>query len=469
MILCVVGRFGTEGSEVQILSPRPIPKKIREIQSAGSLGSLVRIPVSEPSDRRFKSALIAESFEISRLRLQRLVHPESPSKQSATLDATRPRGRTRFTKLTIDPLIGLSRRSHGRSANKRQLIATRLDPRAIDELRNEAKRRDPGYTTLTDEVLAKHAKQMHERNLVLRSSGCDEPVGRASRASTTPCSSIDPWAGPDVRSEGTCISGRVVENCRRHRMAVVRQSGIKRARADPRERRGTMDRRTFLHRAAFVGGSVFLGPLHALGARVAAGERPPRVVGLRASGAERRFMAPRSVQLSGDFAAGKPMSDGQLTPGLFDGMGAFPGPRRHDHSDPQPREPRAGRRAARSSRAGHSSTTRWHSGGTRSSKSGARTPGSMGDRRAGLHLRSACATSPSSAARRPTAPAARASAHVDHVRGSRRSVFPRAPGRNTATSTRSTRVPTVRCRRSRSCRPAGLFTKRRSSDPASST
>ena len=31
-------RFGTEGSEVQILSPRPISKKIREIQSAGSLG-----------------------------------------------------------------------------------------------------------------------------------------------------------------------------------------------------------------------------------------------------------------------------------------------------------------------------------------------------------------------------------------------------------------------------------------------
>src|SRR5712691_2412181 len=31
-------RFGTEGSEVQILSPRPIPIEFREIQSAGSLG-----------------------------------------------------------------------------------------------------------------------------------------------------------------------------------------------------------------------------------------------------------------------------------------------------------------------------------------------------------------------------------------------------------------------------------------------
>ena len=34
----IVPRFGTEGSEVQILSPRPIPKEICEIQSAGSLG-----------------------------------------------------------------------------------------------------------------------------------------------------------------------------------------------------------------------------------------------------------------------------------------------------------------------------------------------------------------------------------------------------------------------------------------------
>src|SRR5438093_10681012 len=35
----VSARFGTEGSEVQILSPRPIPKEIPEIQPAWSLGS----------------------------------------------------------------------------------------------------------------------------------------------------------------------------------------------------------------------------------------------------------------------------------------------------------------------------------------------------------------------------------------------------------------------------------------------
>jgi hypothetical protein len=34
-----VSRFGTEGSEVQILSPRPIPKKTCIIQAARSLGS----------------------------------------------------------------------------------------------------------------------------------------------------------------------------------------------------------------------------------------------------------------------------------------------------------------------------------------------------------------------------------------------------------------------------------------------
>ena len=38
------GRFGTEGSEVQILSPRPLfTNKITKIQSAGTLGSTFEI------------------------------------------------------------------------------------------------------------------------------------------------------------------------------------------------------------------------------------------------------------------------------------------------------------------------------------------------------------------------------------------------------------------------------------------
>jgi len=42
----------------------------------------------------------------------------------------------------------------------RQLIAIRLDQRVIDEFRKEAKRRNVGYQTLINEVLAKHIKQV---------------------------------------------------------------------------------------------------------------------------------------------------------------------------------------------------------------------------------------------------------------------------------------------------------------------
>ena len=42
----------------------------------------------------------------------------------------------------------------------RQLIAIRLDPRVIAEFRKEAKRRNLGYQTLINEVLAKHVKHV---------------------------------------------------------------------------------------------------------------------------------------------------------------------------------------------------------------------------------------------------------------------------------------------------------------------
>ena len=42
----------------------------------------------------------------------------------------------------------------------RQLIAIRLDPRVIDKFRKEAKRRNLGYQTLINEVLAKHVKDV---------------------------------------------------------------------------------------------------------------------------------------------------------------------------------------------------------------------------------------------------------------------------------------------------------------------
>jgi secreted PhoX family phosphatase len=87
-----------------------------------------------------------------------------------------------------------------------------------------------------------------------------------------------------------------------------------------------MDRRTFLHRTAFAGGSVFLGPLHALGARVAAGERPPHVAGYGPLVLKGDLWLPAAFNYQVISRQGKPMSDGQPTPGLFDGMGAFPGP-----------------------------------------------------------------------------------------------------------------------------------------------
>jgi len=41
----------------------------------------------------------------------------------------------------------------------RQLIAIRVDPQVLAEVKKEAKRRDVGYQTLINEILAKHAKQ----------------------------------------------------------------------------------------------------------------------------------------------------------------------------------------------------------------------------------------------------------------------------------------------------------------------
>ncbi|SRR6266508_1970331 len=60
--------FGTEGSEVQILSPRPIPQnssKNLTIQSAGSLGFCTRIGCHEPSARCFKHEPSPELLENS--------------------------------------------------------------------------------------------------------------------------------------------------------------------------------------------------------------------------------------------------------------------------------------------------------------------------------------------------------------------------------------------------------------------
>ena len=42
----------------------------------------------------------------------------------------------------------------------RQLIAIRVDPQVLAEVKKEAKRRYVGYQTLINDILAKHAKSM---------------------------------------------------------------------------------------------------------------------------------------------------------------------------------------------------------------------------------------------------------------------------------------------------------------------
>jgi secreted PhoX family phosphatase len=89
-----------------------------------------------------------------------------------------------------------------------------------------------------------------------------------------------------------------------------------------------MNRRTFLKHTAVFGGLSMIGPLHALGARAAYGEAPPRVTGygpLAPKGAE--LALPPAFNYQVISRQGEPMHDGFPTPGGFDGMGAFRGRR----------------------------------------------------------------------------------------------------------------------------------------------
>ena len=87
-----------------------------------------------------------------------------------------------------------------------------------------------------------------------------------------------------------------------------------------------MDRRRFLHRTVLAGGALVAGPLHALGARAAAGEAPPRAVGYGPLTLKGDLWLPAGFDYQVISRQGKPMTDGRPTPGIFDGMGAFPGP-----------------------------------------------------------------------------------------------------------------------------------------------
>ena len=88
-----------------------------------------------------------------------------------------------------------------------------------------------------------------------------------------------------------------------------------------------MDRRTFLRRSAVLGGGfAVISPFQALGVRIASGEPPLRVAGYGPLVPKGELFLPAEFNYQVISRQGQPMSDGQLTPGIFDGMGAFRGP-----------------------------------------------------------------------------------------------------------------------------------------------
>jgi secreted PhoX family phosphatase len=88
-----------------------------------------------------------------------------------------------------------------------------------------------------------------------------------------------------------------------------------------------MNRRSFLRRAAALGGLAALGPLHALGQRVAMGAPLSPVRGYGPLISKGDLWLPKDFNYQIISRQGQPMSDGAITPGIFDGMGAFSGGR----------------------------------------------------------------------------------------------------------------------------------------------
>lgn len=88
-----------------------------------------------------------------------------------------------------------------------------------------------------------------------------------------------------------------------------------------------MDRRTFLRRSVAAGGLAFAGPFQALSGRAASGAGLRRIAGYGPLVPKGDLMLPAEFNYQVISRQGRPMSDGQLTPGIFDGMGAFRGSR----------------------------------------------------------------------------------------------------------------------------------------------
>jgi secreted PhoX family phosphatase len=90
----------------------------------------------------------------------------------------------------------------------------------------------------------------------------------------------------------------------------------------------TLDRRTFFRRGLAVGGGLAaLSPLQALGAQVAHGANPGRSVGYGPLVNKGDLWLPEAFDYAVIQRQGEPMSDGNVVPGIFDGMAAYPGRR----------------------------------------------------------------------------------------------------------------------------------------------
>jgi len=87
-----------------------------------------------------------------------------------------------------------------------------------------------------------------------------------------------------------------------------------------------MDRRNFIKSTAIVGGALAaLGPFQALSARRAMGATLPQAEGYGPLVNKGHLWLPQEFNYQIISVQGTVMSDGQITPGIFDGMAAFPG------------------------------------------------------------------------------------------------------------------------------------------------
>ncbi len=90
----------------------------------------------------------------------------------------------------------------------------------------------------------------------------------------------------------------------------------------------TLDRRTLFRRGLAVGGGLAaLGPLGALSAQVANGANRPRSTGYGPLVDKGDLWLPEAFSYTVIQRQGEPMSDGNLVPGIFDGMAAYRGKR----------------------------------------------------------------------------------------------------------------------------------------------